>query len=1170
MATTKALELAQLADGIDVNANGEITNISTLSSLDISGDISTSTLSISGNTTSSNTTTGALTVTGGIGTEDNLNAGRVFVRGVTGSASDIFLAQGTLGNVGINYEGANLFFTRDTANYISASGASGHLWFRTGGTARRVFIGPTGDINFTTSANTSINGFTYTAADSSVDIAGNLIVGGNFTVSGNTTFVNTDNLQIEDLNITLASGATSNAEANGAGITIDGSNATILYDGTNDEWDFNKTVKVSGSLGVTNIVTNKVVKFDGNVLNDSNISDDGSTVTIASPTIINGSTASAGGNETLILANNTGTTQLQFGTAENLYAWMQVDDSGTKRALLLQAEGGDIAIGGTSTAIGADGMSKYVTVSSQVTDGAPAIELVGNRTYNAAQSRINFLNGAVGSEETIGRIQVNYGGQGAANTAMGEMHFYTKGDAGTLNQILKFTKNGQVQQQTDAVSGADWQIINTSGNNAIRFEGSTSASLYIDGSDGDFSGNDYGRIYHDGTSLYLGTHGASNLRLTENYFMWNTNTNATPFYIGRNGATNESLRIMVDDASVNFYSIQDESTNGNFKFFLGTNADQNTGLSVFGEGSTTALFDVRADGTTNIRGNTTVQNSDLTVDNSIRTNQVRHSVRPSLLLDFANSKRLDSRIAFTRSSTATYWDGKTKVKADENLMTHSQNINGTDWNLANVTILSDSATAPDGTATGDFVNFTSGTSSWFYNPDVDNLIIGKTYTFSIWVKAGATAPSLNFVSFTTVRTEGGGFTPTSEWVRYTWTKTMTSGGGNGTGIRCSGTNGGAYFWGFQIEERSSATAYTPTTTSPITRYQPVIQTASANRARFDHDPSTGESKGLLIEESRTNKMASSTTFDAGWSQFGTASGSNNVSVAPDGTITAGIVSGATDMVFGGNSLQKSFSGDDMVTASLYVKKAPTNGATTVALGFRSGISGNTNYSTISLTDDWQRIVITRNLEGYATDHRIVIGNADGDVLVWGTQVEAGEFATSYIPTSGSAVTRSRDFAVISGNDFESFYSHGQGTTYAETTCYGPTWWSSPYRLSRLSETSGNHYDSIGQTYTQPNVNSMSADVLIGYSNQYQTPALATSDRNAEFTKHALAFERNNFMHSVNGALGSTDYSGEIPEINALHFGAFYVGYSQYSGHIKKFAYYPERLSDAELQALTEE
>ena len=137
--------------------------------------------------------------------------------------------------------------------------------------------------------------------DGNADISGNLALGGNLTVNGTTTTINTATLDVEDKNITLnyGSGDTSSS-ANGAGITIQDAvnsttDATILWDASNDEFDFSHPIKVAGSLGVTNIVTNKVVKFNGSILDDSNIADDGSTITLGSNTVVNGATDFNGG-----------------------------------------------------------------------------------------------------------------------------------------------------------------------------------------------------------------------------------------------------------------------------------------------------------------------------------------------------------------------------------------------------------------------------------------------------------------------------------------------------------------------------------------------------------------------------------------------------------------------------------------------------------------------------------------------------------------------------------------------------------------------------------------------------------------------------------------------------------------------------------------------------------
>ena len=78
------------------------------------------------------------------------------------------------------------------------------------------------------------------------DNTGTVVIAGNLQVDGTTTTINSTTLEVDDLNITLASGAANAAAANGAGITVDGASATITYDGTNDEWDFNKPINLTG------------------------------------------------------------------------------------------------------------------------------------------------------------------------------------------------------------------------------------------------------------------------------------------------------------------------------------------------------------------------------------------------------------------------------------------------------------------------------------------------------------------------------------------------------------------------------------------------------------------------------------------------------------------------------------------------------------------------------------------------------------------------------------------------------------------------------------------------------------------------------------------------------------------------------------------------------------
>ena len=113
-----------------------------------------------------------------------------------------------------------------------------------------------------TFGNTTLTGYLAGPATFTIDPAGvgdntgTVVIAGNLQVDGTTTTINSTTLSVDDLNITLASGAADATAANGAGITIDGANATIIYDGTNDEWDFNKNINVSGQTTSTSLIVN--------------------------------------------------------------------------------------------------------------------------------------------------------------------------------------------------------------------------------------------------------------------------------------------------------------------------------------------------------------------------------------------------------------------------------------------------------------------------------------------------------------------------------------------------------------------------------------------------------------------------------------------------------------------------------------------------------------------------------------------------------------------------------------------------------------------------------------------------------------------------------------------------------------------------------------------------
>ncbi len=97
------------------------------------------------------------------------------------------------------------------------------------------------------------------------DNTGTVVIAGNLQVDGTTTTINSTTVNIDDLNIQLATGAANAAAADGAGITVDGASATITYDGTNDRWDFNKFIEIgSGYGGTPNTDSQLILNDSGN------------------------------------------------------------------------------------------------------------------------------------------------------------------------------------------------------------------------------------------------------------------------------------------------------------------------------------------------------------------------------------------------------------------------------------------------------------------------------------------------------------------------------------------------------------------------------------------------------------------------------------------------------------------------------------------------------------------------------------------------------------------------------------------------------------------------------------------------------------------------------------------------------------------------------------------
>ena len=610
-------------------------------------------------------------------------------------------------------------------------------------------------------------------------------------------------------------------------------------------------------------------------------------------------------------------------------------------------------------------------------------------------------------------------------------------------------------------------------------------------------------------------------------------------------------------------------------------------------------------------------------------NEALPTVRPSLLLDFANSKTLDPRITFTRGSTATYWDGKTTTKAEENLFAYSQTHNNAYWDYSRMSPTG-SQTAPDGTSTAwKWTQYSTDTTAGYFGHLSWGYTSG-TYTFSGYFKAGSDgghvllderSGSGQKRTFFNLNTGSVGTTDASHtaqithvgngWYRCSITFTVPAsmntqllfyfGSADGQATSTIAQNGEAgYSWGLQYEQRSSATAYTPTTSAPITKYQPTLQTAASGEARFDHDPVTGESKGLLIEESRTNLhlTSESATNHIGLLAMDVIS---NDAIAPDGTKTADFVYPTTGTQR--HEIQPRWSATSGVTYafSAYIKAVGT--ITEVSLSHTGGSQvtalfdlengtatnrGSQSGSHAKIEDagnGWYRCILVGDATSSNSNYSMYISPGDGGqtlgsgatvfdslaangangILLWGVQVETGDFATSYIPTSGSTVTRALDrctFLDLSKID----YNQGNGTTLLVE---GQARNKGLRGLLNFSSSNEVNFYGICETIG-------SVDGRLRASSSYEVIGNTVTGLQAgEYFTTAMSIDFNNVSarSATNGILSTEDtsFSQTVPnQINRLAIGTISSSNYALNGCIKKAAIYPKAFNAATITAMTEE
>ena len=365
----------------------------------------------------------------------------------------------------------------------------------------------------------------------------------------------------------------------------------------------------------------------------------------------------------------------------------------------------------------------------------------------------------------------------------------------------------------------------------------------------------------------------------------------------------------------------------------------------------------------------------------------------------------------------------------------------------------------------------------------------------------------------------------------------------------------------------------------------LMRTAGVNEPRFDHDPVTGQSLGLLVEESRQNLLTYSNDFSNPAWFIGTLLYSSNNVISPDGTqnastFTANVITASLNYIY------QSFtcSASTTYTFSFYVKLG-----TLPASSYKIAVYNNTASSFIAVdvvptqtlsTTSWTRVSYTFTTPAGCVSARVYpyrnnsFTQNNGTFYLWGAQVEAGSFPTSYIPTTASTVTRSADNAQMLGTNFSSWYNQSEGTIYLETDKLYPGNFDAyrhPYRID-----SGSNADQI-TAYTLPGATTITNYGIINGGrqvNDYQQINIGSNPIRYKLGQSVNA--KYFFFTTSTGRVPPQLPSSSAPNTHnlslATNMSRLFIGSSAggayMNSHIARFTYYPIQLTNQQLINLT--
>jgi len=308
-------------------------------------------------------------------------------------------------------------------------------------------------------------------------------------------------------------------------------------------------------------------------------------------------------------------------------------------------------------------------------------------------------------------------------------------------------------------------------------------------------------------------------------------------------------------------------------------------------------------------------------------------------------------------------------------------------------------------------------------------------------------------------------------------------------------------------------------------------------------------KGLLPEETRTNVVLYNRDLTNGaWTP-------TNVTVAKDQTGIDGVANSASSLTAtagNGTVLQAITLSSSARWQTCFIKRITGTGNIDMTMD-----NGST-WTTLTVTSAWTRVAIpTQTLANPTVGFRIVT-SGDAVAVDFVQNENSGVFATSPIAVTGSSATRAADNIQIANIDW---LTQGRGTFYVEGMM--PT-------APNTNRFALHIWDGTTNNDIRLYLNSASklvGEVNVGGANKASLTSSNTITVGSTY-KAAIAYDTDTFIEALNGTLSNEDTSGTVPTVTAAQVGRFSSGSFTNNGYIRRVAYFPTRLPNAQLQAIT--